>query len=973
MDNESTISPQIEEDTDELEDAYRMAIVVGSASEGEKWLVRETIERRLDLLVQKVADAQNHGTKCDSLNIDGAQSFLETLLRTLIRPPDPNTWLRLMNESHGKETPIMLRRGRTLLVSFLVGIKAPAWKEYGSALESSPVPSYLGYLSPNEELQSRVKGREQDIMNRSSYFLPAVDVGETTIPPSPIVTEVGLGLCVKNFLHKDTPEGNAQTCQSSSRSSGISLFRNYGPLQYQKSSSSSENDSVLGSIAARLPNGNELTRDLFDLTLRLAADDDSEHEKKPFPLRLVTPSAPESLDIVLRVVSDNLGWLSPHSITPRYRYILQHIIQTNQCYGDIPIQKNNSESAEKGFETWSRRVSYLLQVTKTANRGRMALYATQFMMLLCSAREINTPKVFSSTKQPHFYACLQLHQSSRFWNEIDKTANDFSSNVLDMNFCGRFLLPLSYQCALLLASSSFPSVQNESTFSQSQGSQSALSAVTILCSVLDVLADNGALRDCVHIGWAIQMLLFSVSHFVFGEDYNWRERALKTLSACDTSSSDSMWEYMAFQLNRLYCDVWGRGWQGLNSKEQHQARDATEKYIYYESIGNDFGERMVVLLPPFNLFISGLIKFACNLRLPAESNGVKTFCLFIANKVFDRYTKALLSSSPYYANNGCDNRGQSRQHEFSLLSSWIGILVSNLQEMVCCKKECNEKGKTRGAKGEEASTEKILSDLITPIIRCLHLHIMQRALRSSDPKCQNMTASSELVASVFVALYKQEVETFLSKPSPAKTRRWGVYRKCLGALFALTPPSVMFACPGCPALSANSAGVLKNVWTQYGQCDLSNSILIMVAAGLHVNASARATCLTPDDISPKRHDNSSLQLKQLYSDFSSQAKNCIINTFECFSVEKNKHAQENLTGFNNLIRFVRRDLSFHVEADIGLAWWNEISADLFSLLEKSKDRTLEQNKSKRTTRNIARAFSALQDNLSAISAISTSR
>ena len=37
-----------------------------------------------------------------------------------------------------------------------------------------------------------------------------------------------------------------------------------------------------------------------------------------------------------------------------------------------------------------------------------------------------------------------------------------------------------------------------------------------MASVLDVLANNEVLGDCVHIGWAVQILALSLGYFVFG-------------------------------------------------------------------------------------------------------------------------------------------------------------------------------------------------------------------------------------------------------------------------------------------------------------------------------------------------------------------------------------------------------------------------------------------------------------------------
>jgi len=970
MDKESNDYSATVGDTDELTDAYRMAISFGSSDCGEKELVRETIERRLNLLVKKINGVDNHNAEVNSFNIDGAQSYLETLLRTLIKPSDPNVWLRLMDESRTKETPIMLRRGRSLLVCYLFGIKAPGWTEHVyDTLQSSPVPAYLGHLAASEEYEPLRK--EQDSMNhRSSYFLPAVEVGGK-LPPSPIVTEVGLSLSIKKFLHKDTSDGSAPIHQtSSSKSPGIRIFRNFGPLQ-----SLDENDTLLRSIAAPLPDLNELTRDLFDLILRFAANDDSEHESKPFPLRLVTPSASESLNVVLQVASDHLEWLSPHSISSRYRFILQHIIQTFNCSEDHSVEKLTIGlgSVKDDFSSWSRRASFLIDVTTTANRGRMALYATQFMTLLCSGQRKNEQVFPGTIRQPYYYACLQLHQSGHFWKDLDKASHDFCSNifsrVLDQNFCAGILLHISFQSGLLLARSC--TILQTSTTPQSEGSQSMLSLVTILCSVLDLLASKGFLRGCVHIGWSIQMLLFSISHFVFGEDYHSRERNVGALSKC-TAGSDSMWAFLASQLSRLYSDNWGTEWHTSDTQGQPHPSMATRKYLYRESIGNDTGSRMVLIMPSFDVFVANLIKFACNPQISMESNNLVGFCRFIAKKVCDRYAEML--QSPPYANHGFNTIAYSHQTEFFMMSNWIGILISSLQEMLFCQKassSSNKPGKKRGEKEDDALTEEILSGLITPMLLNLHLQIMERAICSSIPicksinDCSNSNTSPKLVASIFVDLHKQKVETFLKKPSPAKTRYWSLYRKCLEKVFGLTPPSVLFACPGCPALSEHSSNVLEDLWNQYGQWDLSHSTSIMVAAGLHVNTSA--SFLIPNTI-VGRKDDFSLQLKELYNNFSSQAKSCIIQTYSCFIAKEPANSQKKtLTNFEDLVRFVRRELSTHREADVGLAWWNEISADLFSLLNKNSEQD-DSNKSKRfASNNIAKAFLTLQNNLSAIS------
>ena len=958
-----------EDETDELEDVYRMAIAVGSSSREDDELVQEMIERRLSLLAQMVIDPHNQQhAQCDSLNFDGAQSFLESLVHTLIQPSDPNVWLVLMEESQGQETPSMLRRGRTMLACFLVEIKAPGWEDCIKKLESSPVPSYLGYLSPQENFQSSSTTKEE-IMKRSSYFLPAVESGETNLPASPIVTEIGLGLCMKNYLHKDTPEGSIKT-SSSSRSSGISLFRNYGPLQYEQSCSS--RSSLLDSIMSPLPNANELTRDLFDLTLRLAADEDDDHAKKPCALRLSTPSPSESLNIVLKVLIDYADWLSPHSIIQRYRFILQHLIQSFSGIGGDSVAKSASsvEADDSNFVTWSRRVSYLMKVTNTAGQGRISLYATQFMMILCARQIKQTQQASQRKKQPQFYHLLRLRQPSNFWNEIDKSqCIDYSSNLMasifNLDFCESYLLPLSFHCSLLLASAPLPDKKCIGSTIQIKGYTSALSLLTILLSVLEVLADNGSLHDCVCAKWALQILSYSVNYFLYGEDYVGNDGSLYASSGIE-SSSDSMWNSIVCQLNRLCHGVWGKKRHDICGRGRYQdSSKSASECVLYEHIGDSsFGSRAAVLMPPLDVFMTSLIKFACTLRSSTESECITSFCQFIANQVLDRYANAIQPS--LWATSECGNHVQTHQNSVSVISSWVRLLVSNLQMMVLDNKRNIEQiEQTKRVNGEEAVIENILADLTTPMVNDLHSHIMQRALHlkdASDNKDMQGAPLSEHVASIFVALHRYEVDAFLTKPSSAKTKRWGVYRQCLEKVFVLTPPITLFAGPSHASLSDSSVVALESIWNQYGQCNASHSISIMVASALHVNNTAR--------ISVVGEQHNKQEMERRYNKYSSQAKACITGTFDCFN--DNGPEEESRANFNDLIRFVRRNLSLvGQETEAGLAWWNQMSRDLLSLLNENGFKDDKSRGRKPKGKNISKALSTLQSNLSAISAIST--
>jgi hypothetical protein len=923
LNEERNIQSATSDETDELEETYRMSMAVGSSRRGDN--IRESIERRLEILVQTLYDDKYRAANtCTGVNIDGAGAYLESLLRTLIQPSDPKVWMRLLEESNGKETPIMLRRGRTLLVSFLVGIQAPGWKDASHRLEPSPVPSYLGYLSARDDFEaSRASENTQQhiMMNRSSYFLPAVERGQITIPPSPIVTEVGLSLCMKNFLQKDTPErlaGSSPYKPLCSSSTGANRFRKYGPLQFSESS----RDQALVSIQSPLPNVNELTSDLLDLILRLAANDDREQGDMSIPLQLLVPSTSQSLTILLQAVTDHLDWLSLISISSRYRYILQHIIHTHQRNEAGSLHDIRTDDwhypDDEGFSVWTRRASFVIDNTAVESRSRIALSTTQLMALLCS-RTYNKKKGVSF---PLSSSNTQLRQSSHFWNEIDKNSVNIPSNImariLDLSFAVKHLLPLSYQCTLLLAASSLPSRHIKNPPATIQGREALPSLVATLCSMLGVLAKYEVLHDCIHVGWAIQMFALSISYFVFGEDFHSRERESKTLTDCD-SAGDTIWEHLSCELNRLYCTVWGKDWQ-MCSRSPVSAK----KCVYYESIGRG-GNRvaMLVLMPSFDVFIATLIEFSCRLHHSFESDGVKEFCQFVANILFERY--AYVHKVCSYPKTGYYEVDYPRQHEFSLIIGWIDAISSKLQDMICHRLFSGSYVNKKYGKVEEASTAKALHDLMTPMLKFLHEHIMRRVLLSTAPRPQITGDSPELVASAFVRLYKHESEKFLTKPSPAKTRKWNIYRQCLEKVFTLTTPDVLFACPGCPTLNDNAADTLTNIWNIYGECNLSHSVSIMVAASLHVDACT--ACPTQQDSTLVRKDDLMLQTKQFYNTFSSCAKSCILS-----SLHANDEFKRNI---NYLVRFVRRDLSLRGGTDIALEWWNEISVDVLTLLKNS--------------------------------------
>jgi hypothetical protein len=155
------------------------------------------------------------------------------------------------------------------------------------------------------------------------------------------------------------------------------------------------------------------------------------------------------------------------------------------------------------------------------------------------------------------------------------------------------------------------------------------------------------------------------------------------------------------------------------------------------------------------------------------------------------------------------------------------------------------------------------------IVRKTERKNQRKYWRKIDSCC--FKSSPQLVASIFVRL----LEPNIKKPTSAMARRWRIYRKCIEEVFLLTPPNLLLASHGNPALTEHAAEILTEIWNQFGRFDLSHSIFIMVAAALHVDASSKeyallssqddrsqqVCLLSQDDLS--QHVDLSLRLEQL--------------------------------------------------------------------------------------------------------------
>ena len=782
------------DDIGRVQDAYRMALVFSENSSDEC----DKVKRRLELLAQQLNRPMSNKRGAAEA---GADSYLRLLLRESLQPSDPDVWAGLMEQSQSKETPVLLRRGRSLLVSFLVAIKVPGWDdEHG--LDPSPLADYLGFLSSGGGAS---KGNDQQhaMLVRSSFLLPGVDDEATSIPHPPIVTEIGLGSCISNFVEK---EGSQAT---SGLDFVFGIKADNSPLAH-----------LSESIALPLPNTSELTRDLFDLTLRLAANDDKEHDKKPYPLRLATPSASESLKIVLDAVSDYCQWLEPRSITNRYRLIMELIVTSFCSFG-----KNREITETHSYieSSWGERATSLIRIAKTVqDRARIAIYTTQFMLILCKKQKVEQLNGATS-----FYSRLHLQRFSQFWEDLERESSDDSttviSRVFDFKFCINHILPISHQCSMFLARKSQLTGVCDNSISLNEQTESILFLITVLCSVFKLAHEDNLLVDCIHIGWAIEVLSLSIGFFT---------RGLKQISP---------WNRVLNELTNLYDSVWGYTHVDFHKfKSLNSPKMTSFTYIVSE-------KRRFSLMPSFDVIVASLVGFICS-HESVDNNMDSNWCKFVSSHLLECYTAMLPNA---------------------VALSWMRSLARILRNEVIQQKVFEYKGSSikRTDKEEDAATELVLKKLMNPLMTSLHKTIVtQHGLRISRRSKPSSATDCDIIAYTLSELYKEESNKILIKPSRFKTRKWHVYRACIEKVFISTPPAALFTSLGSSCLVDSSAETLREVCTCFGQ---SHFDIIMIAASLTVNES----------LGMMRYTNDDSIIRKLCDTFTAQATNCITSYF----------------------------------------------------------------------------------------------
>ena len=112
-----------------------------------------------------------------------------------------------------------------------------------------------------------------------------------------------------------------------------------------------------------------------------------------------------------------------------------------------------------------------------------------------------------------------------------------------------------------------------------------------------------------------------------------------------------------------------------------------------------------------------------------------------------------------------------------------------------------------------------------------------------------------------------------------------------------------------------------------------------------------------------RQADISLRLKESCKKFTSHAKNTILGSIMSAdrTTQIRTHSRNKI---NYLVWGVRRELTLRGEIEDALEWWNQMSSDIFSMLNNSNDQALHRHKLDATSKNILTARSTLQSNLS---------
>ena len=880
------------DDVGRLEDAYRMALAfsgssAGSHNEGHC----EVIQRQLELLARQLMEGSKD-MKQDT-NLAGIDSYLRLLLREVLQPSDPSVWVRLLNQSQGRETPMLLRRGRSALVSFLISIQVPGWDEEHD-LDPSPMADYLGFLSA----RGATKGDDQQhaMLMRSSFLLPAVDDNVKSVTP-PVVTQIGLGSCISNFVEKEIDSDR----------SGLDLV--FSKRRKADPESLLQENLTLEMMAMPLPDVSELTQDLFDLTLRLAANDDEEHNNKPYPLRLATPSASESLKVVLDAVSDNRRWLEPRAVSKRYRLMIDMIIASFGEFGNNHV--TNATACADIEADWGMRASSLIKIAKTVqNRARIAVYATHFLLILCGKQQSGQ---FSSS----LYNLFDLQKFSQYWDDVASLDDSMSviSRVFNFEFCTNRLLSLSHYCSMSLARQfRFPSEADGNAISLTEDTESQLSLITILCSVFRLIHEDNLLFDCVHVGWAIKVLSLSIGSFTQCE----ATRFVQPLSMQKTP-----WHQLHDDLTKLYDDVWGGSRANLEKYHSYNS----PKTISFTSIDKTMAE----LMPSFDALVTSLVSFARVSSVSGEINA--NWCNFVYSSLLRRYASVLpLNAVAMY---------------------WVRSLASTLQHQVLHHKmlEYSKSSSNFNDREDDADTERELGKLMNPLLKRLHCTVIMNHSLHMQPIAKSSTTDRNIIGFAFSELYKEGSSKILSKPSRRKTKRWHVYSACIGKIFISTPPSALFSSLGSSHLTELSPEALREVCDCFGGFHIE---FIMAAAGFAVNQSLMML----------KH-SSDARTRIIYDTFTTQSKDCLMRYFAPTTSES---SPDKLTReFHDFANNVGKYLHLHA-ADAGLVWFSELTGGISSLFEsKSSIASVHGNDDPNRGRDIARVFSSLEESLLAIS------
>ena len=518
------------------------------------------------------------------------------------------------------------KRGSALLVSFLLHNRVDGYDQAASVLLPSPIRKHLGldfYVADPSELSiaaqsSRVKARSfsscavassllcrispSSLSKKNNPDSPVSDDSLVLSPlqvashnwvssgssplgePVPKVSELGLEVCLRIFLHCSRGRGSPIPRPR--------IFRGYGPLY------SGCHESV--------PDVRGLAVDLFDLVIYLAGN-----------------NGDESASAILRVLSKYASWLPMEPISQRFQILLY-------CVWDVLIPDNDQAFLpEVDYDCNSfvkKFVSCLLSSVPIGLMGRIIMYAASFYQVLQSCHDQQNNRLTSSwglvfTEEFCQAAILPLSFRCDLLFDLEVQRG----YTTDIDLCrGAVAAKMIMHSILVFIQQAREDFERNSNWNTEPNEQ----CHKFPCA----MAGPCSLGDCTALEWAIDCLAdFHPSNLreAIGQDDKELTRIFNQYCSITT------------RLNGIHREIWGKSDQIIAASRN--SKDARRKIFPQNNVRLTkqdllYGGQISILMPPFCYYVHCVIHFAMTSKF--ANRRAEQWCRHVTNVVMRRYLEA---------------------------------------------------------------------------------------------------------------------------------------------------------------------------------------------------------------------------------------------------------------------------------------------------------------------------------------------